>query len=85
MQQQAYISIIELLVICLKEGSITLNSFPPKDQNDETLERLHINGLKLLAYIMSVKDGEPEIKMQFQLAGMVSLTILLVEKLKFFN
>jgi hypothetical protein len=65
LQQQAYISIIELLVICLKEGSVTLNSLSQKDQNEETLDRLHINGLNLLGDILRVKEGEPEIKMQF--------------------
>jgi hypothetical protein len=65
MQQQAYIQIIELLVICMKEGSVTLNSLPQKDQNEETLERLHINGINLIGDILRVKQGEPEIKMQF--------------------
>ena len=52
-------------MICFKEGSIALNTVPQKETTDETLERLHINGLKLLAYIMSLKHGDPEIKMQF--------------------
>ena len=65
MQQQAYIQVIELLVICLKEGSVTLNSLPHKDHSEETLERLHLNGLNLLGDILRVKQGEPEIKMQF--------------------
>jgi len=64
-QQQAYISVIELLVICMKEGSVTLHSLPQKDQNEETLDRLHINGLNLLGDILRFKEGEPEIKMQF--------------------
>jgi hypothetical protein len=44
---------------------------------------LHLNGLNLLGDILQIKNGEPETKMQYQLAGMVALTILLVEKLKY--
>lgn len=66
----------------MKEGSVTLNSLPSKCQSEETLDRLHLNGLNLLGDILRIKNGEPETKMQYQLAGMVALTILLVEKLK---
>lgn len=89
LRQQAYIQIVELLVICMKEYSLSQSTYLAPQGRDSFTD-LYAEALQILVSVLNSSERHfaegtlgvtpTQVRRQFYLAGLLSLTMLLSEQ-----